>query len=233
MAIVQTTGKLSFSGAGNKTFNTGTPFTAGTSVHVTIEFFASGSTDIASMTAAGSAMTEVIGQQFHGTATQSAIWWVASNAGGSDAVVVNFGAGNHDGFISIIERNDVTGLATGAIENDVNQGASLAPTVPTLGPTTSTPVFVLAVSASGSVASPNTYTQPGGWTALGNETNGSTNNSGASAYLNDAGATGVKTATWAQTDSSISNNCIAVWTVSAGGGGGGAGSRNRLLVGAG
>jgi hypothetical protein len=129
-------------------------------------------------------------------------------------VVVSFSTGGHDGFVSVLEWSGVTGRDTGC-ENVSNTGTA-NPTVSTAISTTTNNSLLVAVSASKS-AGTDTYTQPGGWTALGDEANGATNNAGASAYLVDTSAAAVKTATWSKTDGAAgSRNCIAAWKLSAG-----------------
>ena len=217
MGLIQSTAKSSFTGSGNKTINTGTNFTSGNQVFLVVEFFAGSSTDLTGVTCAGNAMSQVIGSQFNGTTTQCSIWWIASNPGGSDAIVMTFGAGGHDGFASVLEFDNVTGEHTGPLHSDDLNGAGTSSTATATGATTSTPVLLLGVSSSASSGT-DTYTQPAGWTGLGTESNGATNNAGATAYLIDTGATGTKSVTFTKTDSGAgSAACIAIFLISLGG----------------
>lgn len=214
MALVQSVGKSSFLGTNaTNTITAGANFNGSHAVIVAFEYYTASITGATGVTIAGTAATKLAGGTI--SSQGSEIWWAPTNAGGSANVVITWGAGQHDGFASVVEWSGVSGFD---VKGEVAQTpASLAPSVSTDSTTTVTPTLLVGVSASVSFANPNTYTQPAGWTGLGTESDGGGTNSGATAYLEDSGAVGVKTATWAQTDSATSYNCIAAFSLASNG----------------
>lgn len=216
MAFVQSVVKVSFTGATAGTpvtITAGSNFGASNLVVVGVEFFAATSTNTTGVTVAGTAATLIIGRAAS-TSTQGEIWAANTNAGGSAAAVISFSTGGHDGFAGLVEWSSANGTDAGT-PNSANQAGTTAPAVSTAATTSQADTLLVGVSASASTGT-DTYTQPGSWTTLGTESNGASNNAGAIAYFEDAGAAGTKTATWAKTDGAAGvNSMIAAFKLSA------------------
>jgi len=197
--------------ASSATFNTGQTFSSANAVIVLSEFFAGVNTDnIVSLTVSGTSCTKLAEADAAGAAKAS-IWWCATNAGDSDAVVATFAGavGQKAGLLSVLEWSNITGLDTGC-ENSGEQAASTAPTISTAIPTTTSSELLVSVSGSSETGS-TTYVEPSSWTLVGKIQNGATYDVGGTAYLQDDAAAATKTATWTQTNSTTSSNCIAAF----------------------
>lgn len=198
------------------TINTGQNFAGSNAVVVMVQYFGGLSEDVSSVTVAGTTCSRVISAD-ETASNFSYIYWCATNAGGSDAVVITWtgAAGQKAGHASILEWSGVSGLDTGC-ENFADQTASLNPTVSTAIATTTTNTLLVAVSGSLATGA-DTYTAPsGGWTEIGKIESGAVYDAGETAYLVDTGSAGTKTATWTQGANIDSRNCIAAFILSSG-----------------
>lgn len=221
MPLVQVWGDGSTTGLFNssatpKTFNTGVNFAGSNGVIILTEWFAGTTTEeLTGVTVAGTSCTK-LAEANVGGAAKSALWWCATNAGGSDAVVLTYGggAGSKAGFVSVLEWSGITGLDTGCENsNDQTSPTHTAPTVSTAISTTTNNTLLAAVSGN-NASGACTYTTPTGWTQIGEIEDGTTYDAGHTCYKVDTSAA-VETATWTTSATVSSYNCIAAFKLSA------------------